>query len=133
MAEPDITNGECLLSKFESNYGYIDSWISALAYYDITLEQNQTYTIQFRARSVNSPRTFIIKSGLGEAPWTAYLWETVNLTTEMQTFSYTFTMPNPTISIGTIEFQVGDSDIALYVDDVTFVKVLLCPMFVLKI
>lgn len=122
MPEPSTTSGECFLSKIQSEYDYAESWTSALGYYDMTLEQNQTYTIQFRARSVNSPRTFIIKTGLGIAPWTSYLWETVNLTTQMQTFSYTFTMPEPTISVGSIEFQVGESDIELYVDDVSFTE-----------
>jgi len=121
MSQPEVFSGECFLSKFDLVDGDPVSWNAALNYTDITLEQNQSYTIQFRARSVNAPRSFIIKAGLGEAPWTAYLWETVNLSTQMQTFSYTFTMLAPTISNGTLEFQVGDSNIALYIDDVTFI------------
>jgi len=121
MDQPEIIGGECFLSNFYTVDGYVVSWNSALNYADITLEQNQIYTIQFSARSVNAPRTFIIKSGLGEAPWTSYIWETVYLTTQMQTFSYTFTMPEATISNGTLEFQVGDNTIPLYIDDVTFI------------
>jgi len=122
MAQPDVIAGECFISKFDAAYGEPVSWNAALNYTDITIEQNKVYTIQFSARSVNAPRSFIIKAGLGEEPWTSYLWETVNLTTQMQTFSYTFTMPEATISNGTLEFQVGESTTPLYVDNVTFIE-----------
>lgn len=122
MSQPDIISGACYLSNFNPVVGDPVSWNAALNYPIIPFDQNQSYTIQFSARSVDAPRTFIIKAGLGEAPWTAYLWETVNLTTQMETFSYSFTMPNPSISNGTLEFQVGDSNIPLYIDEVTLIE-----------
>jgi len=120
--QPGISSGECFISNFDPVSGDPAPWSAALIYFNVPLEQNQTHTIQFSARSVNAPKTIIIKSGLGEAPWTDYLWETANLTTQMQTFSYTFTMQDPSISNGTLEFQVGETNTPLYIDNVSFVE-----------
>lgn len=122
MTQPTISSGACYLSNFDSVNGEAFSWNAALNYTDLTFEQNQSYTVQFNARSSNGGRPIIFKVGLGQAPWTSYIWEGVYLTNQMQTFSYTFTMQDPGISNGTVEFQVGESNVPLFVDEVSLVE-----------
>lgn len=105
-------------------------WEAALAYGDLFIEQGNEYRLQFSARST-APRTMNIKIGKGAPDWEGYFQTVENLTTEMQSFEYTFTMTDQTSQFGRIEFQIGGSQIPIIVDHVRFEdkSCLECPSF----
>lgn len=92
-------------------------WDAGVFQSDQTITEGQTYTISFDANAAAN-RSITVKSGLGIAPFTEYFFEEVNLTTEVQSFSFSFTMNSPTTNIGTLEFFVGTSLTAVFIDNV---------------
>jgi len=121
MNNPAIVSAECNLNSIQPADGEAWPWNAALSYADLNLEQTKVYNIQFDARATAN-RPIKLKVGLGVAPFDNYIYETVNLTTQMDTYQYTFTMQVPDISNGSIEFQVGESTIPVVVDNVSFVE-----------
>lgn len=93
-------------------------WDAGVFQSDQTLTEGQTYTISFDASAATN-RSIAIKSGLGVEPFTEYFYEEINLTTQMQSYSFTFTMNNPTTNMGTLEFFVGINSAAVMIDNVS--------------
>ncbi len=96
-----------------------NAWDAGFSQSGVTLEQGKTYTITFRAKADNN-RSFDLKVGLSVAPWTSYLYETVNLGTSMQTYEYPFTMNNTTNTNASLEFLIGNNSSNVYIDNVSF-------------
>ncbi|WP_051640873.1 family 16 glycosylhydrolase [Thiomicrorhabdus sp. Milos-T2] len=85
-----------------------------------TLEQGQTYTLSFKAKGT-AGRTMIAGVGLNENPYTSAT-ETTTLTSDYQTFTYTFS----NIAFGgansRVLFDLGADTGEVFIDDVTLVK-----------
>ena len=92
-----------------------DAWNAGLSQRGITLEYGKTYTVTFRARA-NSNRSITYKTGLSESPWTAYFYETANLSTSMRTYTHTFTMNYPTNTNASFEFFFGTNSSNVYIE-----------------
>lgn len=75
------------------------------------------YSFQFAARA-DASRQLIAKVVKDAPNYDTYGGRTVNLTTQMQTFTIPFTMNVPTDSCAKIEFQVGDTLGDVFIDDV---------------
>ncbi len=99
---PTVTNGEISLSGITG----ANPWDAGFFQGDLLLEQNKTYTASFVARA-STNRTIYFKVGINTPPYTSYVGEVLNLTPTFQTFTYTFTMPDPDLSTSIFEFQVG--------------------------
>jgi len=96
-------------------------WDAGFSQYNMTLTQGKIYTLTFKA-SAAANRTVDLKVGIPVAPFTTYLSETANLTTSMQTFTYTFVMTEPTASNAGLDFFIGLNSADIYIDYVNFVE-----------
>ncbi|MBN2532892.1 MAG: cellulase family glycosylhydrolase [Spirochaetales bacterium] len=89
---------------------------------NLIIENSGIYTFSFRARA-DAPKVIRVIVQYAEDPWTGYSdYETVNLTTDMQTFSYSFTMLDITDNAAQLVFHIGSDNTDLYIDDVTLTK-----------
>jgi len=96
----------------------VNPWDAAASFRDIQLFQNRTYIVNFQARTLNLPRQIYLKVGLGQEPWTSFLWKPISLSTAMNSYSFMFTMNNPNTSNASIEFQIGGDDGSVMIDNV---------------
>ena len=86
---------------------------------NLALTQNQTYTVSFDARaSVARPMTMSVS--MNHTPWSSYSSvRTFNLTTSMATYSFTFTMSQPSDANVKFEFGLGaNGNNTVYLDNV---------------
>jgi hypothetical protein len=91
----------------------------------LTIEQHITYTVSFKAYCESDERNIYVKIGLARDPWTLYSeLESFVINTEKKEYSFQFIMRNQTDENAHLEFQLGTSDIDVYLDDI---KVLAGP------
>ncbi|CAM4093924.1 carbohydrate binding domain-containing protein [Mesobacillus thioparans] len=97
---------------------------------DLLFEKGSSYTVTFDARA-DEPRKLNVNIGkeLSTDPWfIAYMpTYTVDLTTEMKPYSYTFTMTEETYGDGKIVFELGNilngnAATNVYLDNVSIIK-----------
>lgn len=94
-----------------------DPWNVNFKQTGFTVEQSSTYQISFSARaSVN--RTIRVKVGEADPPFTGYYYETANLTTDMNDYTFTFTMTDPTQTNAAFEFFLGQESGDVVIDNV---------------
>nr|CAA88008.1 laminarinase [Thermotoga neapolitana] len=85
----------------------------------IGLYKGKTYTISFRAKA-DTPRPINVKILQNHDPWINYFAQTVNLTTEWQTFTFTYTHPDDADEVVQISFELGkEAPTTIYFDDVS--------------
>jgi beta-glucanase (GH16 family) len=85
----------------------------------IGLRRGKTYTISFKAKA-DVPRPINVKILQKQAPWMNYFVQTVNLTTEWQTFTYSYTHPKDADEVVQISFELGlNKPTTIYFDEVT--------------
>jgi len=93
-------------------------WDIAVKQKGLSYEQGKTYRVSFNAKA-DAPRMIYIKAGKSIEPWTTYHIEHMNLTTELESHSYTFSMDDATDSNAFLEFFFGESDINLFLGEVS--------------
>ncbi|MBN2412976.1 carbohydrate binding domain-containing protein [candidate division KSB1 bacterium] len=97
-------------------------WEVTLHQYDLRIVNGNTYTATFDARAA-SPRNINAWVAMNTEPWTLYNSDvTFPLTTEWQTFTFTFTMNYPTNPEARIGFDFGTSDIDVFLDYISLVE-----------
>ncbi|AEH51752.1 Glucan endo-1,3-beta-D-glucosidase [Pseudothermotoga thermarum DSM 5069] len=85
----------------------------------IGLYRGKTYLISFKAKS-DTPRTINVKILQNHDPWINYFVQTVNLTKEWQTFTFTYTHPETADEIVQISFELGTGPVTtVYFDDIS--------------
>ena len=99
----------------------VNVWDAGFSQYNQILTQGKVYVLSFDASAATN-RSIDIKVGLPVAPFTAYLSESINLSTSMQTFTYTFTMGDPTNTNVCVDFFLGANAANVYIDDVNLVE-----------
>jgi hypothetical protein len=115
QAESNIVNGE--LEVLISNPGN-DNWDIHLGQTEIDVENSREYTIWFDAYA-SAPRTIAVLVGKNSEPWTVYHPEQIfSLTTEKQTFSYSFIMNDPSDDQSRFGFDIGASSDDVYFDNI---------------
>jgi|GEM_PF-623800 len=82
---------------------------------NITLVQGETYEVTFRARA-DANREMYLYVGMLNSPYTAYHYQTVNLTSNMQEFTATFTMNSATDNNVNFDFNLGGNATNTYID-----------------
>ncbi len=132
-----IVNG-----NFDNNINYWDSWgckpvfnnrtinIRDIIVEDVawdavvyqggfTLLQGEQYTVRFSAAATTN-RTIGFKLGLAAPPHDYYYGkQNLAITTDMQEYSYTFIMNEPSTSDANMEFHVADSDAEIIIDNIS--------------
>jgi len=84
----------------------------------IGLRRGKTYIVSFKAKA-DVPRPINVKILQNHDPWINYFAQTVDLTTEWQAFSYTYTHPEDADEIVQISFELGlHTPTTIYFDDV---------------
>ena len=97
-------------------------WDMGVAQAGLNIKNSGIYSFSFKARA-DAPRDIRITVQHGADPWTEYSdYETAGLTTDMQTYTYTFTMLNITDNDAQLVFHIGSDDTGVYIDDVTLTK-----------
>ncbi len=86
----------------------------------IILQQGKSYQVQFDAYAASN-RTLEANVEQDVNPWVSYLpaLQNFDLTTTKTTYSYTFTMTNPTDSNGRVTFNAGASTETVFLDNIS--------------
>jgi hypothetical protein len=92
-------------------------WYIQLGQGSLPLTKGRTYTISFWAKASKS-RTGRINLQQDFSPWTGYLSQTFNLTTNWKQYSYTFTSP-VTLSDSLFTFNLAQTTGQVWVDKVS--------------
>ena len=85
--------------------------------YPMTLVPDETYILSFKAKA-SLERTIVAGLGLNYDPWTNIV-ETVSLSTQWQTFSYTMTLAGFGGENSRVLFDLGAEAGVVYIDDVS--------------
>ncbi|MFC1569037.1 choice-of-anchor D domain-containing protein [bacterium] len=97
-------------------------WDVSLMQYDFMIINGNTYTATFQAKAA-SPRDLSALVGMAANPFTVYNSDnTYSLTSEWQTFTSTFTMNYPTDPGARVGFDIGISDVDVYLDNICLVE-----------
>lgn len=92
------------------------------------LESGKRYRVIFDAYA-SEERVLNVNVGMPEDPWTTFLSNVTNgeseidLTTSKQTYSFDFTMEEPTYEDSRIEFSVGLATPTVYIDNVSLFEI----------
>ncbi len=87
-----------------------------------------SYSVSFNARCETGNRNIGVKVGLAREPWTLYSeYESFVISTEKKQYSFQFTMHEHKDTNAHLEFQLGTSDIDVYLDDIKMVGRLFDP------
>jgi len=102
--------------------GGSENWNVQPQYKNVTLSNGKTYTFAFDAKSASS-RTAEIKVERSVSPWEDFsaVGSGQNLTTTMQRFSYTFTMPT-SLADARVVMNIGGSNSDVTIDNVWLVE-----------
>ena len=115
MATGTVIDGEYRVSI--SNSGP-NVWDVHLGQAGIKVENGLEYTVIFDAYAA-SPRTISVLVGKNSDPWDVYHdTEEIALTTEKETFSYSFVMDHPSDSQARFGFDIGASTTDVYFDNI---------------
>ncbi len=113
-SSPTVSNGIALIENITPG---ANPWDASLSQGGISITQGTTYEVQLDAYAA-ADRPLNIKVGLSVSPYTEYRYETVNLTTSVQTLSFTFTMTQATTTQAALEFFVGGNTADVWIDNV---------------
>jgi hypothetical protein len=126
-ATASIVNGEYRVAI--TNGGTLD-WHIQIIQNGIVLFQGATYIFSFEARA-DSSRTMIADVAKSVSDYSSYMGNQnreINLTTQMQTFTYTFNMTKQTDPSARITFNCGLSSSAVYLDNVSLKTLDISPV-----
>lgn len=114
----NIVNGEYVCDLMLA----AEIWNPYIRQTALTLFEGHEYTLKFDARSLGVGRTIGLECGPSERNYsgTYYLSETLQLTTTMSTYEYSFTAPE-TIYNGVISFLVGLENVDVVLDNVVLI------------
>ncbi len=80
-------------------------WDAGFSHSNLQIQQGKTYKITFDAYGAN--RNIDVRVGLSVAPYTLFHYETVSVNWSSQTYNMTFTMTEPTSTVGSLDFYFG--------------------------
>ncbi|MBN2009887.1 carbohydrate binding domain-containing protein [candidate division KSB1 bacterium] len=116
-ARAAVENGELVVSIIN---GGVNTWDVHVGQAGVTIEKGKEYTVTFDAYAA-APRDIFAFVGKNATPWNVYSNNnTLSLSTKRQTYSYSFTMNDPTDNAARLGFDIGSAS-----DDVVFDNVFL--------
>ncbi|WP_421895108.1 carbohydrate-binding protein [Marinoscillum sp.] len=117
-ASPGVAGGEMHASITS---GGSANWHVQWYQTGVNMQNGVDYTLTFKARAASN-RTIGASVEMSNSPYTGYFNQSVSLTTQMQTFSYDFTMTAATDANARVLFNLGASNGDVYIDDVVLVE-----------
>ncbi|QEN04415.1 glycosyl hydrolase family protein [Thiospirochaeta perfilievii] len=116
-----VENGEVHV-KIKSAGG--QKWANQLTQGGMNLKQGIEYNISFKARAAKSRKIMLKIGGLEARGWAAYSKEIdVDLFEEMREYNYNFIMKEKSDPKARYEFNMGLSDIDIWIDDVKLTQI----------
>ena len=97
------------------------NWEIVMMQSGVPLEQGENYTVKFSARA-DASRPLSVVLQLDGSPYTGYFDATVNLNTNMQDYTFNFTMSDPSDDDANFMFFIGNSTVNTYIDNVSLTK-----------
>ena len=108
--------------KLDISTSGANTWDVSLNQTDLCFEQGKIYTVSFDAHA-DGPFTLRPLAGMDKSPYTVYgNRSAIDVTTSPQTYSFTFTMNEPTDASARIAMDVGTSQGAVYLDNITCIE-----------
>ncbi|AZQ64068.1 carbohydrate-binding protein [Flammeovirga pectinis] len=101
--------------------GGSDTWHVQYNQGGLEIENGAEYRISFDARSSNN-RSIVLSIEKNGEPWTGFFSAQPSLNNRTQQFSYEFTMEEATETNGRVTFNVGNSNIDVFIDNVVLEK-----------
>jgi hypothetical protein len=124
-AQAAVSNGQCAITITN---GGSDVWHVQFRQGGVPLTQGKKYRFSFDARATGS-RSIEAKLETDGTPWTNYgNIPATNLTTNMATYSYNFTMNNATNPATRVVFNLGGSNASVTIDNISLVEVVDQPV-----
>jgi endoglucanase len=103
--------------------GGTTEWNVQLVRNNLLIEKDQMYRVKFTARA-ESTRTLTTYIGKNGDPWNAYSGYVANAIPEESTdFTFTFTMKSETDNSARMAFDLGKSNVNVYIDNVSLEKI----------
>ncbi|MEJ2628170.1 MAG: CARDB domain-containing protein, partial [bacterium] len=98
-------------------------WNVSLYQYNLNIIKGNTYTVSFNAKA-DSPRDILSAIAMSVSPFWLYNFDPeFSLTTDWQTYTYTFTMGFDTDPAARLGFDFGTSDTDVYLDHISCVEI----------
>jgi endo-1,4-beta-xylanase len=113
----EVVEGRMCSTVAEGEAG-TDPWHVIIGLSEVPLVANQHYRFSVSA-SATTAREIRVKTGLGDAPYTDYILQRLNVTTEPQTFTFTYLNIREDAE-AQLQFQVGGHVGQLCLDDIVF-------------
>lgn len=96
-----------------------EGWHAQLNTTGLDISSGKTYQVSFKARA-SVPFDLPMNIGLNEDPWTTYSgYQTLSVSTEMETFSFEFTMNEADDQSARIVFDLGSFSGSIFFDDIS--------------
>lgn len=95
-----------------------DDWNVQFSQAGLAFEKGKTYTVSFKARS-SVARSIAVAGNQNISPWVTYGKDTIAINTKMTSYSFNFTMKEPTDLNARIEFDLGGVASDIWIDDVS--------------
>ncbi|MGQ7869863.1 cellulase family glycosylhydrolase [Sunxiuqinia sp. sy24] len=100
-----------------------ESWHIQLVLNNLNLENGKTYEVQLRAKGTDN-RPISASTGMSQAPWNSYSGNySFNMTTEFQTYSFSFQMQNDTDIKARLVLNLGYSDSEFILDEIAVYEI----------
>ncbi|NLD99725.1 MAG: cellulase family glycosylhydrolase, partial [Fibrobacter sp.] len=111
-----VTDGQMVVAvTTKGEFGYNAQLFTT----GIDLSAGKSYVVSFKAMA-DKAYELSMNVGLKQDPWTTYSgYQKFNITTEMKSFSFDFTMPDTSDPDSRIVFDVGTVDGKIYFDDIS--------------
>ncbi len=117
----EAVSGRCSVSNLTAG---ANTWDAGIMQGDLIFEQGKAYEIRFDARA-SANRSISIKAGLSDGA--NIIYQNVNITTTMQTYTLSFTMSNSTTFAGTFEIHFGTNASSFVLDNILVQEENCCP------
>ena len=112
---PESINGEAHLLSIVAGSA---EWDAGFGQGGFLWKTGKTYVMTFEAWAT-STRDVFVKMGADDDNFTTYIYETIQLTPSKQVFTFSFTMSDPTNSLGSIYLFMGNDSPNVYLDELS--------------
>jgi len=106
-------------AMLELTSGTGEDWRVQFSQSGHSIEAGLTYEVSFEARAETN-RVITTNFQLNQSPWTDYFWQSVNLTTEPQMFTFQFTASETVSNNASLKFNIAGSTAKVWIDNVQF-------------
>ncbi len=112
-----IWGNSASVNEGEAHFSAINIGDAGIAQGPLSFNTDLSYTLNFDAYA-DSERTLDVIIYLDEEPYTEFFRETILLSAAIESYELNFTFTEAEVSNGAIEFNMGNSEVGLYLDNI---------------